>query len=344
MPEVNTKIEEAEVEFVDKPQTNGALIVSEPLQLIPVDEMLKWYNSFSDFTKQILKPGLDFGTIPGVQKPSLFKPGAEKLRFAYGLSTEVKCTSKSEDFVRKFFDYTYLCTVRDKSGRVLAQCEGNCCSEETKYKYIFQPNYSVTPTKDEADQWKAEKRGKQSKINGKWVWCDRIENPEVSTLRNTLMKMAQKRAFVGAMLLATGASEFFTQDVEDMDIQDTKFDIAEFNPRKDAIGFGKHSGTAWANLPDHYVKWLLENSDNETYRAMAKKTIDECFSNGKTSKEDIVGNAGDSQVVKDFEAKITSCEKKADVMKIKKEIDEQITVKEEKVYLMNIINEKMKAL
>ena len=34
--------------------------------------------------------------------------------------------------------------------------------------------------------------------------------------------MAQKRAFVGATLLATGASEFFTQDIEDMEI-DGKF-------------------------------------------------------------------------------------------------------------------------
>ena len=30
--------------------------------------------------------------------------------------------------------------------------------------------------------------------------------------------MAQKRAYVGAILNATGASEFFTQDVEDMGI------------------------------------------------------------------------------------------------------------------------------
>lgn len=34
--------------------------------------------------------------------------------------------------------------------------------------------------------------------------------------KNTLQKMAQKRAYVGAILIATGGSEFFTQDVEDM--------------------------------------------------------------------------------------------------------------------------------
>ena len=38
------------------------------------------------------------------------------------------------------------------------------------------------------------------------------------SLKNTIQKMAQKRAFVWAILIATGASEFYTQDVEDMDV------------------------------------------------------------------------------------------------------------------------------
>jgi hypothetical protein len=36
-------------------------------------------------------------------------------------------------------------------------------------------------------------------------------------LVNTIQKMAQKRALVAATLIATSASEFFTQDVEDVD-------------------------------------------------------------------------------------------------------------------------------
>jgi hypothetical protein len=46
----------------------------------------------------------------------------------------------------------------------------------------------------------------------------RIPNPDVVGLKNTMMKMAQKRAFVGAVLIATGASEFFTQDLEDLGV------------------------------------------------------------------------------------------------------------------------------
>jgi hypothetical protein len=45
----------------------------------------------------------------------------------------------------------------------------------------------------------------------------RIPNPDVAEVVNTIQKMAQKRALVAATLIATSASEFFTQDVEDAD-------------------------------------------------------------------------------------------------------------------------------
>ena len=45
----------------------------------------------------------------------------------------------------------------------------------------------------------------------------RIPNPDAADVVNTIQKMAQKRALVAATLIATSASEFFTQDVEDTD-------------------------------------------------------------------------------------------------------------------------------
>jgi hypothetical protein len=45
----------------------------------------------------------------------------------------------------------------------------------------------------------------------------RIPNPDVADVVNTIQKMAQKRALVAATLIATSASEFFTQDMEDAD-------------------------------------------------------------------------------------------------------------------------------
>ncbi|CAF4479042.1 unnamed protein product, partial [Rotaria sp. Silwood2] len=43
----------------------------------------------------------------------------------------------------------------------------------------------------------------------------RIPNPDFMGKKNTIQKIAQKRSFVAAILQATGASEFFTQDLED---------------------------------------------------------------------------------------------------------------------------------
>jgi hydroxymethylpyrimidine/phosphomethylpyrimidine kinase len=42
-----------------------------------------------------------------------------------------------------------------------------------------------------------------------------IPNSEIFDQINTIQKMAQKRSLVGAVLIATGASKFFTQDLED---------------------------------------------------------------------------------------------------------------------------------
>src|SRR5205085_1753732 len=49
----------------------------------------------------------------------------------------------------------------------------------------------------------------------------RVLNPDIADQVNTIQKMAQKRALVAATLLAVNASEFFTQDLEDMYVDAT---------------------------------------------------------------------------------------------------------------------------
>jgi hypothetical protein len=54
-----------------------------------------------------------------------------------------------------------------------------------------------------------------------WAWeiastAYRVPNPDVADQVNTLQKMAQKRALIAATLIAVNASEFFTQDLEDI--------------------------------------------------------------------------------------------------------------------------------
>lgn len=235
-------------------------IATQSIQMIPIKEQKSWYDSFVKFTKEILHEDLDFGKIPGVNKPSLLKPGAEKLRFVYGLSVETDMTDKVIDTQHNFISFTYKTTVKSKDGLILAQCEGNCNSYETKYRYIwlkedqlpagtdksslvkkgstisefaFAINRAETtgPYGKPAEYWqrfkdainsgKAKRTTKNTKKGDMEAWeisdfVYRMPNTDPFNQLNTIMKMAQKRSFVGAILIATGASEFFTQDVEDL--------------------------------------------------------------------------------------------------------------------------------
>jgi hypothetical protein len=44
----------------------------------------------------------------------------------------------------------------------------------------------------------------------------RVPNDDIASLKNTILKMSQKRAYVGAVMTGCNASEFFSQDLEDM--------------------------------------------------------------------------------------------------------------------------------
>lgn len=235
------------------------------LQMMPIEQAKEWYYQFAEFTKSILKKDLDYGVIPGTPKPALLKAGAEKLRFAYGLSIELEMIDKTVDLDKPFVDYTYKCTVKSKQGQILSQCEGSCNSLEAKFGYAWLPvtelpegtdittlrhrsygkkiqEFEFAITKAEttgqygksAEYWnnwkqaiknntakKIVKTARTGKEMEAWELDEtitqyRIANPDVVGLKNTIMKMAQKRAFVGGVLIATGASEFFTQDIEDM--------------------------------------------------------------------------------------------------------------------------------
>lgn len=149
--------------------------------------------------KKVMRHGIDYDTIPGTPKPSLLKPGAERLLQFFGLGHEVECVNKVEDWEKGFFFYHYRVKITHPNhpGLVVAECEGSANSKEKKYR--SQDPYTIV---------------------------------------NTLQKMAIKRALVGATLQATGASGLFTQDVEDMDLQQpaaqparqTRYQQSQANP------------------------------------------------------------------------------------------------------------------
>jgi hypothetical protein len=148
-----------------------------------------------DFVKSQLVENTDFGVIPGTKgKKSLFKPGAEKIRGLFGLRLELDRTGETLDIQNNFGMYTYKAKVY-RGDNLIAECEGSTNSQEQKYK--------------ERKVWRQKANGPgKEEIKEVTPVCD---------ILNTLQKMAQKRAMVGAIILAVGASDFFTQDLDDPD-------------------------------------------------------------------------------------------------------------------------------
>jgi hypothetical protein len=183
------------------------------VKMLPIEEMKKWYETMTEFGNEILKLNIDYGLFEGSDKPTLLKPGAEKIKKAFDLQIErMDCMKEIFDIDKNYIDYTYKCVIISKNGLKLGICDGNANSKEGKFRFIFRQSEKV-PAKKDLDKMKLEGRGKWKKCYNKWVWFERVENPDVLTLKNSIQKVAQKRAFVGAILMATGASEFFTQDI-----------------------------------------------------------------------------------------------------------------------------------
>jgi len=175
--------------------------------IAPVADVLVAQNEMRDLIAKTLQKGRDFGTVPGTDKPTLYKPGAERVNGALGLTPRFRIVEQEVDHDRVvpwrktkhkyewkngkkgrkigeevvtgesygLYRYVVECElVHRESGQVVASCIGSCSTMESKY----------------------------------------IDRPR--DCENTALKMAGKRSYVGATLLAAGLSDQFTQDVEDL--------------------------------------------------------------------------------------------------------------------------------
>ncbi|WP_417447226.1 hypothetical protein [Kangiella sp.] len=194
------------------------------------------------FVQKELKEGInkDYATIPFTPKPSLLKPGAEKLLKLFGLSTRVELVSKEVDRYENYAEFTYMAKVYHiKTGQLIAECEAMANSWEKKYK--------------------TNKKG---------------EVIPVADILNTLMKMAQKRAIVGATILATGASDYFTQDPDEIEAQGIRsepvnkdrFKKSDSNLGEYVVPVGKFKDKKLSEIDKkdliNYCKYITENSDS----------------------------------------------------------------------------------
>lgn len=202
---------------------------------VTVQGALQAYQAKKDLIDSIMKPNVDYGIIPGTNKNTLLKAGAEKATSFFGLSPRFRDAVAVEDFTGKdhegepFFFYRRTCELW-RNEHLVASVDGSCNSFEKKYRYRNSERICPSCGKSAIIKGKAEYGGgwlcfkNKGGCGAKFSDNDKsiidqpmgqVKNPDVADLANTILKMADKRALVAATLIATGLSEYFTQDVED---------------------------------------------------------------------------------------------------------------------------------
>lgn len=199
-----------------------AIREAEPLQptfdITPEEakRALQAIRQFQIVVRSEMIQGHDFGVIPGTDKPTLFKPGAEKL------AKLMKCTDRydveecKEDWEKPFFYYRIKAQlVIIGTDFVISEGVGSANSFESKWRYRWLFPSDVPEGVDKKSLKRRELYSKKKKR--KYVQY-RVENEDIFDQVNTILKMAKKRALVDAALSAGRLSDIFTQDLEDMNV------------------------------------------------------------------------------------------------------------------------------
>lgn len=168
----------------------------------------------NNFFKDIMEKDTDFGVIPGTPKPSLYQPGADKLCSLYNLAKTILSKDENKNLETGHYDVTVkVGLVHRGTGILVGELEGSCSTMESKYRYRWVNEGKIPKGIDKNSLHFEEYKSKDGNPFKKY----RIENEDLFSQWNTVLKMAIKRAYVGATLCATGLSGIFSQEEDELD-------------------------------------------------------------------------------------------------------------------------------
>jgi len=233
---------------------NKNMSIVESINVNEAVQVMNKINQFQQVIKSQLRPKVDFGIIPGTDKPTLLKPGAEKILMLLGVTSTYELLERVQDYDQGFFAYTVKCEL-SKDGIIITEGLGHCNSRERKFM-----SQKVDPY----------------------------------TIANTCLKMAKKRAQVDAVLTLASLSDVFTQDIEDMDIPipeprakhkpdevyTEETEEMEYMPPEEAasavVNFGKYRGKTIREIGSidmNYLRWLAHKAEDAHIRLAAESFV-----------------------------------------------------------------------
>lgn len=187
--------------------------------------------------KELMQPGVHYGVIPGTDKPTLLKPGAEALCSIFSLRANfIPNTQYGDGVSAPPIRVEVRCELHLGSldGPVIAVGYGSASTWERKHRYrAAEKTCPVCNRSGCIIKGKAEYGGgwmcwaKKGGCGAKWAdgaaviekqVTGMVENPDQHDLENTCLKMAEKRCLAGTVPLFYHVSELgvVRGDVEDL--------------------------------------------------------------------------------------------------------------------------------
>lgn len=158
--------------------SNNSNVSSLPNVVVSSSESRRRIEELQTFVDDLMVKGVDYGIVDGFSKPTLLKPGAEKLCDVFGFSKTVEVVNRIEQWETGIFAYEVkMILTRKDNGVIETEGLGSCNSKEAAF-----------------------------------------QQKNAYTIVNTVLKMAKKRALIDAVLSATRSSGIFTQDIEDFPV------------------------------------------------------------------------------------------------------------------------------
>lgn len=211
---------------------------------LSVDDVLKRMGSVQDLMKRAMTLNVDYGTIPGTKsKPTLLKPGAEKLCVMFRLAPKYRTTKTFHDDGHLTVEST--CQIYDNGENFCGEASAMCSTREAKYAY--RKSERVCPSCGKAGIIKG-----KAEFGGGWLcWkkkdgcgqqfgdndpaitsqaAGRVPNEDLGDSYNTVLRVAEKRALIGAVRLVTGSSALFDEETPAVNERDLEPENPHYVP------------------------------------------------------------------------------------------------------------------
>jgi len=122
---------------------NQAISIIDTVSINQIQMIMQKITQFQKVIQDNMRQNHDYGIVPGTNKPTLLKPGAEKILVLLGLRSEFEIVDSTRDFQNGFFQYQVRCKLY-REDMLITEGLGSCNTKEKKY--INQDPFSIDNT------------------------------------------------------------------------------------------------------------------------------------------------------------------------------------------------------